>query len=104
MIAHLSSLSAYVGVPFGHVVGPLVVLLTRGKESESVAREARHALNFNLTMLVCTLVCIPLIFVMVGLLLLPVVLLTQLICTIIAGVAANNGQEYRYPLSIEFVK
>ena len=36
-------------------------------------------------------------------LLLPVIGIAWLVLTIIAGVRANNGEAYRYPLTIKFV-
>jgi uncharacterized Tic20 family protein len=45
MAAHLSALVAIAGLPFGHVIGPLVVYLIKGHESEFVAAHARASLN-----------------------------------------------------------
>jgi hypothetical protein len=40
----------------------------------------------------------------VGFARLPAVLVLNLVLTIIAGVKASQGQAYRYPLSIRFIK
>jgi len=50
MAAHLSALVAIVGLPFGHMIGPLVVLLARGKESPFVAQHARASLNYQISL------------------------------------------------------
>ncbi len=47
---HLSSLSAYVGVPFGWFLGPLILWLIKKDESPMVDRHGRTAMNFNLTL------------------------------------------------------
>ncbi len=58
MAAHLSALVAVAGVPFGHVIGPLVVYLARGAQSPYVAGHARASLNYQLTISIVGLVAI----------------------------------------------
>lgn len=50
------------------------------------------------------MVCFMLMFVVIGALLFPVLVLVWLIFTIIAGVKANDGLAYRYPMTIRFIK
>lgn len=47
---HLSSLSAYLGLPFGWFLGPLILWLIKKEESAMVDRHGRAAMNFNLTL------------------------------------------------------
>jgi uncharacterized Tic20 family protein len=49
MAAHLS---AYVGffIPFGHILGPLVVYLAKRSDDSEVDAHGRASLNFQLTM------------------------------------------------------
>ena len=102
MLAHLSGLvAAFVALAF---LGPLVVLLLKGNESQFVRRQAVEALNFTITAYIVGLISALLIIVLIGFLLLPLVGLVWLIFTIVAGVAANNGRDYRYPFSIRLVK
>jgi len=96
----LSHLSALLGVGF---VLPLVVYLAMRHESEYVAANAREALNFHISVLIYSLCCIPLVFVLIGIPLLIVLGLGSLVLAIIATVKASNGQCYRYPLTIRFV-
>jgi len=49
MAAHLSALVAVAGLPFGHVLGPLIVYLVKGSQSPFVARHARASLNYQIT-------------------------------------------------------
>jgi uncharacterized protein len=101
MLAHLSAL-------FGLIIGlnwlgPLVVYLVKKDEHPFIADQSREALNFNLSVFIYVLVSIVLIFIVIGFLLLPVIGIAWLILTIIASVRANNGEAYRYPLTIKFV-
>jgi uncharacterized protein len=102
MIAHLSALVAsVVGFPF---LGPLIVWLTKGKESAWVEQHAKEALNFQITATVAIWISAFLMFCLVGFLLLPLIGLGALILTIMAGIKANNGEMYRYPATVRLVK
>ena len=108
MAAHLTALAAFfVGLPF---MGPLVIYLAK-KDNPFVRRHAAEALNFNLSIMLYTIVLaivtIILLFVVVGVLLIPlfvVLLVGWIIFVIVATNAASKGEEYRYPLTIRFVK
>ena len=84
-------------------LGPLIVMLTKGNESPYVRRQAVESLNFQLSILIYAVVSFILVFVLVGLLLLPIVGLMWLIFTIIGSVRASRGEEYRYPVTIRLV-
>jgi hypothetical protein len=100
--AHLSGfVAAYVALGF---MGPLVVLLTEGRRSPFVRRHAVEALNFNLTVLIALAVSAVLVVVLVGFLMLPLVGIAYVVLTIMGAVAASRGQEFRYPLTIRFVR
>jgi uncharacterized Tic20 family protein len=49
-------------------------------------------------------VCIPLIFVGIGIVMMPLIAIFDVALTIIAGVKAANGEHWRYPLTIRFIK
>jgi uncharacterized Tic20 family protein len=96
----LSHLSALLGVGF---VLPLVVYLAMRKESEFVAANAREALNFHISVLIYSLCCIPLVFILIGIPLLIVLGLGSLVLAIIATIKASDGLCYRYPLTLRLV-
>jgi uncharacterized Tic20 family protein len=100
-LAHLSAFLGFVGIP---VIGPLVIFLIFGNRSQYVRHHSAEALNFNITMLGATIVSGLLILVVIGLILLPIIALTWFILTIVATIAANRGEWYRYPLTIRLVK
>jgi len=103
MFAHLSALLGFV-IPFGNVVGPLVIWLTKGKESAHVAEQAKESLNFQITVALAFLVCFVLAFVVIGFFLMGVVALADLILVFIAAFAASKGEAYRYPFAVRLVK
>ena len=103
MAAHLTGLAGLV-VPFGNVLGPLVVWLIKRDESSLVDREGKEALNFQISMTIYAMISAVLIFLLIGLVLLPVVGILDLVFTIVAAVKTANGEQYRYPLTIRFLK
>jgi len=60
-------------------------------------------LNFNISFFLYGLVAAISIIVLVGIVALPAVLVTWFVLVIVASVKAANGENYRYPLTIEFV-
>lgn len=102
MAAHLSAFAAaYVALGF---LGPLVVLLAVGNRSPYARRHAVEALNFNLTWLLYIVVAGILAFVLIGIPILILLGLAYLVLVVLAAVEASNGREYRYPLTIRFVR
>jgi uncharacterized Tic20 family protein len=103
MFAHLSALAGLV-IPFGSVLGPLLIWLTKGKESAYVGEQAREALNFQITMVIVAAVCFVLAFILIGFLLLWLAVIADLVFVILAAVTASKGQLYRYPYTLRLVK
>jgi uncharacterized Tic20 family protein len=104
IFCHLTALSAFIGVPFGNIIGPLIIWLIKKDDFHKVDDQGRESLNFQISMTIYTIVSFFLCFVIIGFLLLPIVLLVDLILVIIASVKANKGDMYRYPFTIRFIK
>ena len=103
-LCHLMALAGLVGIPFGNVLGPLIFWSIKKDEIPSVDEHGKEALNFQISMTIYTIAAGLSIFVLIGIALLPAVLVLNLVLTIIAGVKASNGESYRYPMSIRFIK
>jgi uncharacterized protein len=101
MLAHLLSfVAAYIALGF---VAPLVVLLVFGPRSAYVRAQAVESLNFNLSWLLYAIVAGILVIIGIGLLILLALGIAYVVLVIIASVRANNGQLFRYPLTIRFM-
>ncbi len=85
-------------------LGPLLIMLTKGNESPFVKRQATEALNFQLTLLIAWVVSGILTLVLIGIVMIIVVAIISIVFPILAAVAANKGEWYRYPLTIPFLK
>jgi uncharacterized Tic20 family protein len=102
MLAHLLSfVAAYIALGF---LAPLVVLLIFGPRSAYVRAHAVESLNFNLSWLIYAIVGLVLIVIGIGLLILIALGIAYVILVIIASVRANNGEFFRYPLTIRFIR
>jgi uncharacterized Tic20 family protein len=101
MLAHLLSfVAAYLALGF---VAPLVVLLVFGPRSAYVRAHAVESLNFNLSWLLYAIVAGILLIIGIGLLILIALGIAYVVLVIMASVRANNGQFFRYPLTIRFI-
>jgi len=103
MFCHLSTLIGFL-VPFGNFLGPLVIWLLKKDEMPFVDDQGREALNFQITMLFGYLICIVLMFVVVGFFLIWPLLVFDIIMVIIASIKANDGEKYRYPFAVRLIK
>jgi uncharacterized protein len=101
MLAHLLAfVAAYIALGF---IAPLTVLLVFGPRSAYVRAHAVESLNFNLSWLIYAVVGVILAFLLIGIPILIALGIAYVILVIVASVRANNGQLYRYPLTIRFV-
>jgi len=103
MVAHISALSGFV-IPFGNILGPLIVWLLKKNEMAFVADQGKEALNFNISMTIYAVIAGLLIFILIGFALLLILGIVWLVFVIMAAVKANEGIAYRYPLTLRLVK
>jgi len=103
LFCHLSSLIGFL-VPFGNIIGPLVIWLIKKDGNPFVDDQGREALNFQISITIYVLVSIVLIFLIIGIPLVIVVVFFNLIMTVVAAVKANDGVRYRYPMTLRFIR
>ena len=115
MFAHLSALAGGIitagwAGSIGCFIGPLVIWLMKKDTMPFVGDQAKEALNFNITVAIIFFALFVLTLVTLGigaLLTVPLMILVGiawLVFTIIAAMKANNGERYRYPLTLRLVK
>ncbi|WP_052050164.1 DUF4870 domain-containing protein [Leptolyngbya sp. KIOST-1] len=91
------------------VVAPLALLLAKGTGAAAAThptfsqRQAKAALNFQLTMFIAWVITIALMVVLVGFLLVVPLALFEIVSCIVAAVTASEGKPVRY-LAIRFVR
>jgi uncharacterized protein len=87
-------------------LGPLILYLVKKDQGGAAVHHAREALNFSILATIAYFVAWILTAVSFGLLFfLPLLVwVGMLIFGIMGAMAANNGQLYRYPVSLRLVK
>jgi uncharacterized Tic20 family protein len=100
LACHLGGLAIFTGIPFGNILVPLVIWLLKRNADPFIDRHGRESLNFQVTMLAYGVVAFLLIFVAIGVLLLPVLLIADIVLMVRAAIAASEGRDYRYPFTL----
>jgi uncharacterized Tic20 family protein len=103
MFCHLAGLFGYIFPVVGNIVGPLVFWQLK-KDDPFVDDQGKEALNFQISMTIYAFVSVILMFLCIGIFLLIAVGIVNLVFLLIAAVKANDGQRYRYPIAIRFIK
>jgi uncharacterized Tic20 family protein len=98
-----STLTHIGGIFFAFLV-PLITYLVFKDRGAFVRHHTAQALNFQLTLLIAWVVSGILTLVLIGIVMLVVVAIISIVFPILAAVAANKGEWYRYPLTIPFLK
>jgi len=101
---HLSALLGLIGIPLANILGPFVIWLLKRNEIPLVDVEGKEALNFQISMSLYMLLAALLIFVFIGFLLLPLLVIVDLVCIIIASIKTSNGEKFKYPITIRLIK
>lgn len=98
MLTHLS------GIILGFIV-PLVVWLIHKDKADKgfLISQSKEALNFQITLLFGYIIGFVLSIILIGALLNFLIWIVCIIFSIIAGLAANKGEDYRYPFAIRLI-
>ncbi len=104
MLSHLGGLVGFIMVvPFANLIAPLAIWLIKKDEHPFIDEQGKEALNFQITIIIAMAVSLALTFVLIGFVLVPVVYLAAVILMIIATIKSNEGEHYRYPLTLRLV-
>jgi uncharacterized Tic20 family protein len=104
MLCHLTALLGLIGIPFGHIAGPLIIWLFKKKAYPFVNKQGKESLNFQLSMTIYAVFAALMIYIKLGMLPLWILAAINLLLVFIAAVRANAGEIYRYPFTIRFIK
>lgn len=120
-LIHLSSFSGYL-FPFGAIIVPLIIWEIMKKDSKFLNKSGKEVINFNLSYLLYVTILIiavisfavsiaindihhlNLFFVISLAVLIGVISIVKFVLIIVGAVKANQGEEYKYPLTINFLK
>jgi uncharacterized Tic20 family protein len=120
MLCHLSALAGLI-IPFGSIIGPLIVWQIKKNELPEIDPHGKESVNFQITILIISLIFSAFLFGSLGYGILfgsPIALfagslglgsilslirLASWVLVIIASIRANNGELFHYP-SIKFIR
>ncbi len=103
MVGHLLAFAGFV-VPFGNLVGPLLLWLLKKDQMPLVAEHAKESLNFQISVTLYAIASSLLALVLIGFFFLAALFVFALVVVILASIKAYHGEPYRYPLCIRLVK
>jgi len=103
MIIQLSAFAGYF-VPLGSIILPVILWLVWRDKDPYLNRMGSEAVNFQISMLIYYIVCALLMLVLIGFLLIFAAVIFHLTFIIIAAVQTSRGVEFRYPLTIRFIR
>jgi len=102
LFAHLSALLVYMTV-IGGILAPFIIWLLKRDEMPFAAKQAKEALNFQITVYLTALACGLLVLVVIGIPLLAALVVVHVVLTIIATMKASEGIAYRYPFNLRLI-
>jgi uncharacterized Tic20 family protein len=100
MLMHLSQLAGLVVPLIGFII-PVVLWLTNKDVNEKVDINGRNILNF---MISYTIYAVILCITIIGIPLAVILGIVYVVFVIVASIKANNGESWKYPMTIEFIK
>ena len=103
VITHLSQLIMLIK-GFGSLILPLILWLTQKEKVYQINEHGKRIVNFQISLIVYFIICIPMIlFFGLGLLGFVVLGIISVIFPIINAIKASNGELPSYPLSFNFI-
>jgi hypothetical protein len=102
VVTHLSQLLTFI-TGFGGLIVPLFIWLTQKDAVSNMDHDGKKIINFQLSILVYSIICIPFVFVVVGIFGLIGLCLLSFIYPIMNAVKVSNGESPKYPLSLNFI-
>jgi len=104
VLAHGSALLGFVIPWIFHILGPLIVWLAKRGDAPEIDAHGKESLNFQISMLIYSIIAGVLCLVLVGFVLLFILHIMNLVLVIIAAIQASDGKLYRYPFAIRLIK
>ena len=102
MLCHFSAFAGCV-FPFGNILAPLIIWLSKREDYPLVADQGKEILNFQISMTLYFIVSAVLAIVLIGIPILIGLAIFEFIIIIVAAIKANDGTKYRYPITIHFL-
>lgn len=103
MLLHLSVFAGYL-VPMLGLLAPILIWQIKKNEMPELDAHGKMVVNFLISMFIYFLVSFVLVFVVIGIFLLFALSIVGIVFPIIGGLKASNGELWKYPLVLPFLK
>ena len=94
----------HISIPFFGLVGPLIAYLVFKDRSPWLKESVTEALNFSILYTIAQVISSILVAVVIGGILLPLIGIAALVLCIMAAIASNKGEQYKYPVNWRLIK
>ncbi|MCF8272739.1 MAG: DUF4870 domain-containing protein [Flavobacteriaceae bacterium] len=104
VVTHLSQLASLL-TGFGGLIIPLILWTTQKEKVFNMDEQGKRIVNFQLSLIIYAIICIPLILLLgLGILGFIVLGIISIVFPIMNAIKASNGETSDYPMSIHFIK
>jgi uncharacterized protein len=102
MFLHLSQLASYFVPPAG-LIAPIVIWQLKKDELPGIDVHGKNVTNWIISSMIYAIASVLLISLIVGIPLVVACVLLSILFPIIGAVKANNGEVWKYPMTITFI-
>ena len=102
MLLHLSVFAGYIA-PGAGFVAPIVIWQIKKTDYPELDEHGRHVANWLISLVIYTAISSVLIFVFIGIPLLIILAVLGVVFPIIGAIKANNGEAWKYPLTLRIL-
>ena len=103
VITHLSQLLTFI-TGFGGLIVPLIIWITQKNEVNGIDEHGKAIINFQISLIILAIICIPLAFIIIGIIGWIILGIIGFVMPIVNAVNASNNAPIYYPLSFQFLK
>lgn len=103
-LMHLSGLLVWLGIPFGNVLGPLIIWQLKRDEDPILDRQGAAAVQFQIAISLVFVLGLATAVILVGIPVLIGAACLQAAVTLVAGIRAAQGKHVEYPFGIGFAR
>lgn len=104
IVTHLSQLITLL-TGFGSLILPLILWATQKDKVLQMDAHGKNIINFQLSLIIYCLICVPLILLFgLGLLGFIILGIIAIVFPVVNAIKASNGETPTYPLAFKFIK
>jgi uncharacterized Tic20 family protein len=103
LLMHLGQFAGLI-VPGLGLALPIVMWVTNKEQSENIDQQGKYITNWIISMVIYLTASIILMIIVIGIVSLIAVAIAALVFPIIGAIKSNNGEVWKYPLTIQFIK